>query len=783
MEKIKTNSGFKKFRNIVLRTIMVLVLLLLLLSIALSTPLVQNKIAHYATEKLNQKFGTNINIDEVAITLFGGIKLKKVLILDHHKDTLIYSGRIKTSIYDLKQLMEGRLLFGDLRLDHFYLQIKNYKNEHDTNLDLFVAAFDDGKPGSGKFLMTSKNVYLTDSRFVQIDENRKNPKDVDFSEIKAYLQDFKIKGPNVYANIASMSFKDFRGLPVENLKAHFTYTRSNIILKNLEVKAPESYLRGNVRLNYNRDNKDFSDFNNRVKFDVVLDSALVSSNDIRYFYKELGKDQRFYLKSKIKGTLNNFYASGLNLVDGRNSIIRGDVNFRNLFPKSPGKFYMKGNFRKISSNYTNLAQLLPNILGKKLPSTLSKLGQFNFTGNAEITQEFIDADFVMNTALGIVESDIRMSDIDNIDNAKYKGNVILDNFDIGTLVNDKKVGKVSLNFDVEGKGFTREYLSTTIVGDVNKLVYNNYTYTKIIMDGSFKFPIFQGLFYINDPNLRMDFNGVVDLSKKENNYDFHATVDYANLNELKFVKDSISVFKGDVVIKAQGNTLDNLKGNFLLTNSSYQNAKDLYFFDYLNVNSIFDEDGERAITITSSDIIEGSIVGKYKFSQIQKIAENCLGSLYANYRPNQVLPGQYLKFDISLNNKIIEIFNPDVSISKNTRLKGNISSETKNFKLDFVSPKITAFDVTLDNLSFKLDNKNPLYNSYVQLDTVKTKYYKIRDLSLINTFVNDSLHFRTEFKGGDKGQDYYKLDFYHTINEENKNVIGFNKSELFFKDR
>jgi hypothetical protein len=90
LEKIKTNSGFKKFRKILFRTIIVLFLLLLLLSISLQLPFVQTKIAHYYTTKINKDYGTNINIDEVAITFFGGVKLKKVLIFDHHKDTLIY---------------------------------------------------------------------------------------------------------------------------------------------------------------------------------------------------------------------------------------------------------------------------------------------------------------------------------------------------------------------------------------------------------------------------------------------------------------------------------------------------------------------------------------------------------------------------------------------------------------------------------------------------------------------------------------------------------------------
>ncbi len=780
MEKIKTNIKFKKAQKIILRTIFGLILLLLLLGVALSLPFVQTKIAHYLTQNINETYKTNIYIDEVAVTIFGGIKLKKVIIKDHHLDTLMYANNINTSILDFKKLSDGKLIFGNLYLNNFVLNLKNYKNEKHTNLDLFIEAFDDGKPGNGNFLMTSSNIYLTNSRFILIDDNREIPKDLDLKKLKAHLKKFEINGANVSMTIKKMTFLDHRGLFVKDLSSDFVYTKKNIKLNKLNLITEQSYFHGDVILNYDR--KDFSDFNNKVIFEIDLDSASLATNDIRYFYNELGKDKNFFLKAKVKGTLNNFYASNLYLKDNKNSIIEGDINFRNLFPRNPGEFYMKGDFDKISSNYDNLIALLPNVLGKNLPSSLKKIGQFNFFGKTEITKKTIVADFFMNTALGIVESDLSISNINTIDKATYEGNIILDNFDIGTFLNRKDLGKVSLNLDVDGTGFTQKYLNTTFAGDVFKVSYNGYTYSKIIVDGSFKQPIFKGKLYINDPNLFMDFDGLVDLSKKDNQYDFHSKIDYANLKNLNFLKDSISVFKGDIVIKASGNSIDNMKGELLLTNASYQNQKDIYFIDFINVNSSFDSTKERTIAISSPDAINGSIVGKYKFNQLQKMVENSLGSLYTNYKKNKVEKGQYLKFNFEIYSKIIEIFYPDISLSANTLLKGNISSDKDDFKLDFNSPKITAFDNSLDNVFFQIDNKNPLYNTYLQVDSIKTKHYKVRDFSLINTSVNDTLYFRTEFKGGNRGQDFYNLNLYHTINKENQNVIGFHKSELQFKD-
>ena len=97
---------------------------------------------------INKDFGTHITIDEVAISVFGGVKFKKVLILDHHNDTLIYSNRIKTSIIDGTKLLDGDLIFSELRLNGMLFNLKTYKNEKLTNLDVFINAFGTSKKPS-----------------------------------------------------------------------------------------------------------------------------------------------------------------------------------------------------------------------------------------------------------------------------------------------------------------------------------------------------------------------------------------------------------------------------------------------------------------------------------------------------------------------------------------------------------------------------------------------------------------------------------------------------------
>ena len=332
---------------------------------------------------------------------------------------------------------------------------------------------------------------------------------------------------------------------------------------------------------------------------------------------------------------------------------------------------------------------------------------------------------------------------------------------------------------VDGSGFEIKQLNTKFEGDITQLNFNKYQYSNIQIDGRFKNPLFTGKLIVNDPNLYLDFMGSVNVNKKEIAYDFHAAVDYANLKALNFVtKDSISIFKGNMDINLAGTSIDNLKGKVALSETSYQNKKDTYYFDDFSISSSFDDGGVRTIAVESPDIINGSIQGKFQVNQLQPLLENALGSLYANYSPNKVKAGQFMKFDFTVYNKVIDVFYPGISVATNTDFKGNINADTNAFKFHFSSPEITAYNNTFNAINVQIDNKNPLFNAYIELDSIKTKQYKIRDFSLINVTTNDTLFVRSEFKGGEKGEDNYSLNLYHTINKLKQSIVGVQKSDV-----
>ncbi len=271
---------------------------------------------------------------------------------------------------------------GDLQADELNLKIIQYKGEKDTNLDKFVAAFDDNppKPSTGKFRLKINSISLQNSRFRYVDENLKTPKVLDFSNLNGQLDDFYVKGANVFAYVYKMSFKDHRGLIMKNLTSDFTYTKKNILLNELILETENSSFKGKTELRYDR--KDFKDFNNKVIFDLDIKEGKISSNDLNFFYPEFGKNQKFYIDSHILGTLNDlkfkwFKSNGEYISSAKN----GQLNVRNIKQSDLGSYYciLENIKSKKTSNkfYANVtvdsleSKIISNSGGKTAPQKLS----------------------------------------------------------------------------------------------------------------------------------------------------------------------------------------------------------------------------------------------------------------------------------------------------------------------------------------------------------------------------------------------------------------------------
>ena len=753
------------------------------LIILFSIPAVQTKIASVITKNINEDFGTDLVIKKVDFSILGSVSFKGIEIRDHHKDTLIFIDRLRTSLLNAKRILDNEVDLGSVSMKGINFHLKTYKDEKDDNLTVFSDKFEDDNPRdstTNAFLLRTSNIYLEDLNFRQVNNNDKTPLAFSAHNGGGNLQDFKILGPNVSTKIRGLYFVDNRGVKITSLRTDFKYTKSQMQFYNTTVQTSNSLLKAQLEFNYKRDN--LSEFNELVSVDATFQESSLSVLDLKKLYNELNGDDVLRFSAKIEGSLNNFSVQNLKLNSDKGIKVFGDLNFINAV--SQEEFFFTGDFRNVTADYYKLKDILPNLLGKTLPTEFQRLGEFSLSGYTKLTPNAIEADLEIDSEIGTVISDLELTDFADIDAAIYRGDVEFIKFDIGKFFVDPLLGKFSFKGKIpNGKGFRIENINTRLVGKVSEIDYNNYNYQNITVNGLYSNNVFDGKFESNDANLKMSFNGLADFSKEISQFDFQANISYADLKATNlYLRDSVSELQGIINFDFKGNKLDDIVGVANFKNIKYKNQKDTYLFkQFLVLSTVKNE--IRKILIDSEDIVKGEIEGNFLFGELLPMTQNALGSIYTNYNPYKVAPHQFVKFDFAVYNQIIDVFFPKISVAPNTTIKGRISADNNHIKLTVKSPEIVAYGNTIEDLLLRTDNKNPKlpYHTFLSTQKLNTEYYNMSKLNLVSVTQKDTLFFKSTFLGGDSQKEDYDLSFYFTINEKKKSVVGIQKSNFNFK--
>jgi len=747
----------------------------------LAIPAVQTSIAKYFTNQINEDTGVNLQIDKIQITVSGNIIIKNFIALDEHQDTIFYGKRLQTRIlnpFDISK--DNQLLLDKTHIDNLNGKIIYYKGEKKSNLDKFIAKFDSGpskdtlKP---PFVLKIRNIDLINSRFRYLDFNKTaDPTVLDFQHLHAKLDDFLVKGSLISFQADKIQMLDYRGLQVQDLSTRFKYDNKEIRLDQLHLETDYSNI--DMNLVFKSPGKGYPDFNNKVKIEGKIEEAYLSTNDLKKFSDVFAADHNFSITTELSGTLNQLVLNNFDAVTDNRVNLEGDLKLLQIFKSD--QYTIQSNLKQFNFSLDKLEQIFPKLIKDKLPKGIKKMGNTTISGTLNYGKNILISDIIAQTDLGKLKIDLKMHNLAYIAKTTYEGHIESESFRLKEILQED-VDNITTSFDVKGTGLTLASLNSNFVGHIDSLDYNKYTYHDISVNGYFKKKLFQGQFDVADENLEMDFSGLIDFSQKKRRLDFSSEICKANLYALNFSKDEFSSLEGEFNLQAEGTNIDDIVGKLLVNRLKITNQYDTYLFDDLLVTSDF-TGNERDIVLKSTDMVEGYIKGIYTFNQIPLLLKNAFGSVFANYEIKPIDQEQYINYKLTIHNKIVDLFNPKLKIAKNTYIKGKLNSTSNLLKMKVVSPKISYDKKDFVNVNLRIDNKNPLYNIFLKIDTINAGFYQFRKLRLLNTTINDTLYLKTKFEGGKKYDDKYDISFYYTMDELQNFIFGLQKSSLKFKN-
>lgn len=709
----------KAFR-VILWVVFSTLLLLIGLGLALQVNSIQNWAVDKVTGYLNDRTSFRTEIGNIRISWWDALTLENLQIYDHRDSLMIGAEKAYADFALLSLIPPGDPTIDAVRLEKAELNLITHSGDSLININRWVKeltqVFGSTKQSTSATRFFISSIELRQSEFALLDL-RTDPitegfdyTRLEFKEVTANADKFSFVGSKLGLDIKLLSgIEGNSGLKIQDLKTNLTYDPKYLELANLNLKTDKSQIKNYLRMDITGP-KGYSDFLHQVKLTARMEETKIHLADLRIFAPMLPEiETEIYLSGEVAGPVSELSSEEFLVRIGEKTA---------LF----GSFLVDG-LPDIDNTYLNLSLKNSVIFAGDLAPYLSPEIQKEIKKFNTIR---LDADFagVLNrfTTTGDFRTNIgNFSGRVNYDLVKGVPSIVsrlkVQNLDLGILTEDKELlQKVSLEGNVNIKGSSVATALVDLNAKISQLGINQYNFTNITTDATYGLNLFRGNLAINDPNLKARVKGYLNLNESIDSVRLNVELDTMFLDRINLM-DKETFLSGDLDIDTKGITLDKLEGI-----ARFNNIKAGYEGRELEVGDFFFQSlfagGTRTLSL-NSDYLVVAASGQFNLEQMAKDLD-ILGRQYLAILLNEEQPQADLEenfsetYSLDLNirmndiNPLIQLFQPDLSISKNTILEGAFYQTKENTVFNFFT--------SIDSINYQ---GNQAYGTNIDFNTSK----------------------------------------------------------------
>ncbi|RDV16421.1 hypothetical protein DXT99_04265 [Pontibacter diazotrophicus] len=695
MEKEQSTNYPKVIGKAILKIVLGLILFLLLLFavvfVAIRFPGVQTRVAQRVAAYISEKVDHEVTIERVDISFFSNVILEKVRVLDYLDNELLYIGRAEADIDAFSILNPNNLTINTLELEQPRANLAVYVGTDSLNLNTFFDALgnlftkDTTQKSSEPFNFALNELIVKNGRFTYDDFNEPR---ADYGIDYAHMTFDRVSGrfsqiqleDTIQVRIADFTAIETRSnTQLHNLDTRMTYAPTFWEWDELDLQLNQSNLQHYIRFDYNEIGN-FSYFIDSVAITGNLQDTRIYSKDIATFAPQLQEyDENLMVNSlELKGKVNNFSATNVDLEYGENTHIVGSINADGL-PNFEETF---ANLRLQTSTFNarDIRQFLP----QDTYDVAARLGTVSLEGRfLGFYNDFVaNGDF--RTALGNLRSDINLKIDDNTRSSSYNGYVTTNGFNIGRLLDaEDQIRRISMSGRLEGTGFTLQDANLKVNATINQVQLLEYNYQNLTANGTLRNQTFVGQVAINDPNLILRADGEVNLASGRRAFNMLADLERVDLQALNLSSEPL-VISANANLDFQGLSLDTFEGT-----ARFDSAQIVYKDNQLALDSVLIQseitEGTRSLFL-NSDLLALLVIGNFDYTTLTRDLENMVQEYQLNFESDDAATAAYysrksvdgsneyaLTYNLNLKeaNPILDLFLPELEISDNATVEGS----------------------------------------------------------------------------------------------------------------
>lgn len=758
---------------------------------------------------LSDKFETEVKIRTFYIKPNFRIYAEEVQFNDKKHYPMFYVGKLdaRFSIRDIVKELRVK----NLEIDDLLINIVKYEGDDMMNVSEMFASPE--KKEKNKDKSAFKTIYLDelnlrDGHVIIWNQNRDKPEKVsmdyshlDIDSINLSVRSMSFDGDAVKGYLDELSAVDRCGFDIDKFssKSLFVVSSQGFDFKNLHVETHATTLDLDLQFLYNN-YRCFKSFVDSIMIVANIRPSQLTLSDLRYFSPTMGKmTDTLQISGKVTGVVRDFSADKFNFSFKDSTNFLGAIKMRGL----PNFFetHIVGNVEKMNFTYQDLAEFaIPTPTRKiPLPEQLASLKNALLSGTFYGFHNNFNTEFNLHTNLGnIYLNGALNNDLKIVPNPYYFLKIHANNLNVKEIIGINPELSLTMSSSLHGEGLTKQDANLEIVFDIDKLKFDGNEFDDFSIVGDLENQRLVASTDINSELLKLDFNGLLDISADEPSFDVNMNVEDVNLYKLNLLGyDRNSRISTDVKANMRGFDIDKMYGTISLDNTSFVDSRGTYVMDSLNVmltENYFDSKD----VFVSSDFFDIDLKGVVNFKGIVNSFKNYVMNYFhvnkwskKGVKLDDDIQDFYVNMKLKNTETLSRLFMPQLRISDNTNLTATYTSDNYRLYTTIESDKIAFNNLTFKDiyLKNKTDKDKTTANIRMKEFVIKEETdsnpvrLSMENLAFLFDAHNDSLLLNVAWDDDTvKDRNKGSMDALYVLNDGNGGRLKLSASDVLVND-
>lgn len=607
------------FKRIINITIWTLIGLYTAIIILLHIPSIQTYIGGCVADALCDKFGTKVKVGRVDLGFINRLILDDSYMQDKNGEQMLRVSRISVKI-NLLALANGQIEITSAQFFGLHANLYKATPEAKPNFQFVVDALaskDSTKQKTPLDLQINSLIIRNGEISYRVLSRPSRPgkfsaDDINARNISAHIIINRITDDSLNVKVKRIAFDERCGFKLKSLSLSAIACRTKAKIENFKLELPATLIQiPSLQASYRMKNGQIE--MPTLQFDGSINAPYISPSDLAVFVPTLTRlNMRSALDIQFNGTGSSLTVNkiSINTTDGSLQLVaNGGVK---NYPANPSWYT---NIDQLKVGQQAISNIYAVATGKNVPNIIERLGNVQITGYAGGNKKNIASEGKLHTSPGnLTLAFDKRGD-------KITAHMETVRFNIGSLVNDNKLGHISANLNMHGS--SKDNFAAQ--GRVYDFDYNGYKYRSLNLNATYRNKRLEGKANIDDPNVQLTAIGTFVNNGAKPNLQLNANIAHFEPNTLRLTdKWQQTAFAANIACDIKGSDINNADGSIELHDFAMRGPETEYNINNVSVKTGYNN-GNHFLDV-DSDFGTIDINGHFSYNTIVRSVLNMVAA-------------------------------------------------------------------------------------------------------------------------------------------------------------